>query len=89
MRKRSLSRLLRKLTLGVPFCAFAVMLSPGVAVACPVCFDANDEARIVYLATTGLLTLLPLGMVAGVGSWIRRKYRDESGSETEKNPNST
>lgn len=48
---------------------------PEVAAPCPVCFDANEENRIAFLATTGLLTLLPLGMVAGVGIWLRRRAR--------------
>ena len=51
----------------------AVALSPEALHACPVCFDRDDEARIAFLATTGLLTLLPLGLVAGVGTWLRRR----------------
>ena len=30
---------------------------------------------MAFLATTGLLTLLPLGLVAGVGIWIRKRAR--------------
>ncbi|MCE2456044.1 MAG: hypothetical protein J4G12_09585 [Gemmatimonadetes bacterium] len=52
---------------------FAVL--PETAFACPVCFDANEENRMAFLATTGLLTLLPLGLVAGVGIWIRKRAR--------------
>lgn len=50
-------------------------LFPDSAYACPVCFDRDDEARIAFLATTGLLTLLPLGMVGGVLVWLRRRGR--------------
>lgn len=50
-------------------------LSPDLAYACPVCFDRDDEARIAFLATTGLLTLLPLGMVGGFVMWIRKRAR--------------
>ena len=49
---------------------------PDVAHACPVCFDRDDEARIAFLATTGLLTLVPLGLVAGTGMWLRRRARE-------------
>ena len=49
---------------------------PDVAYACPVCFDRDDEARIAFLATTGLLTLLPLGLVAGTGAWLCRRARE-------------
>ena len=58
----------------------AAALAVGVAFpealhACPVCFDRDDEARIAFLATTGLLTLLPLGLVVGTGVWLRRRAR--------------
>ena len=57
--------------------ALVVMAAfPDVAHACPVCFDRDDEARIAFLATTGLLTVLPLGMVAGTGWWLRRRVRE-------------
>jgi len=49
---------------------------PDVAHACPVCFDRDDEARLAFLATTGLLTLLPLGLVAGTGWWLRKRSRE-------------
>ena len=50
-----------------------VALWPEALHACPVCFDRDDEARVAFLATTGLLTLLPLGLVAGVGAWLRKR----------------
>ncbi len=53
------------------FVLLAVM--PEVAHACPVCFDARDENRQAFLATTAFLSLLPLGMVAGAGLWLRRR----------------
>jgi len=60
---------------------FAVV--PETAAACPVCFDSSEENRLAFLATTALLSLLPLGMVGGAGLWIRKKVRerDENGSE--------
>lgn len=56
-------------------------LFPEALYACPVCFDRDDEARIAFLATTGLLTLLPLGLVVGTGMWLRRRAREMRGKE--------
>ena len=56
--------------------ALFIGLMPEVALACPVCFDARDENRQAFLATTAFLSLLPLGMVAGTGLWIRRRTRE-------------
>jgi hypothetical protein len=63
----------------VPVFALALLLLallPDVAAACPVCFDARDENRQAFLATTVFLSLFPLGMVAGVGMWIRKRSRE-------------
>ena len=49
---------------------------PEAVSACPVCFDSSDENRQAFLATTAFLSLLPLGMVSGVGLWIRKRLRD-------------
>ncbi len=57
---------------------------PEAAHACPVCFDARDETRQAFLATAAFMTLLPLGMVAGAGLWLRRRSREldaEEGAE--------
>lgn len=48
---------------------------PGAAHACPVCFDPREENRAAFFATTVFLSLLPLGMVAGVVLWLRRRMR--------------
>lgn len=64
-----------KITLALALLVLATL--PEAAFACPVCFDRDDEARIAFLATTGLLTLLPLGLVAGFGVWLRRRARAE------------
>lgn len=60
-----------------------VAAMPEALHACPVCFDRDDEARIAFLATTGLLTLLPLGLVVGTGAWLRRRARELRGEEGE------
>lgn len=49
---------------------------PDVAAACPVCFDARDENRQAFLATTAFLSLTPLSLVAGLGLWLRRRSRE-------------
>ncbi len=42
-----------------------------VALACPVCFSAKDEAqREAFFDTTIFLTLLPLAMIGGIAYWI-------------------
>ena len=66
--------------------AFALLLLimlPDVAQACPVCFDARDENRQAFLATTAFLSLLPLGMVAGAGLWLRKRSQDRDVEEDE------
>ena len=55
-----------------------VVALPDLLAACPVCFDRDDEARIAFIATTGLLTALPLSMVGGTLYWLRRRFRSQS-----------
>ena len=72
----------------VPLMALAlVAILPDLVHACPVCFDARDENRQAFLATTAFLSLLPLGMVAGTGLWLRSKWRSRDEFEaTEDRP---
>ncbi len=49
---------------------------PDAAHACPVCFDSRDENRQAFLVTTVFLSLFPLGMVAGVGLWVRKRSKE-------------
>ena len=72
----------RRVMAGLRLALVVMAAWPEAAHACPVCFDRDDEARIAFLATTGLLTLLPLGLVVGTGAWLRRRareVRDEGG----------
>jgi hypothetical protein len=55
--------------------ALAVLL-PGTASACAVCFDPNAESQGAFVATTILLSVLPLAILFGVGLWLRRKLLD-------------
>jgi hypothetical protein len=51
-----------------------VLASPTLALACPVCFNAKDDAaRVAFLATTVFLTALPLLMIGGVVMWLTRR----------------
>ncbi len=53
----------------------ALTAFPGFASACPMCFDPSAENRMAFLVTAMVLTALPLGMVSGVGLWLRRRIR--------------
>jgi len=48
---------------------------PESGAACPVCFDTTEENRMAFMLTTVLLSLLPLGMVGGVGMWVLKRAR--------------
>jgi hypothetical protein len=77
----------RRWILALALLALAVV--PDVAPACAVCFDGPGETRKAFFATTAFLTLLPLGMVAGAGAWLRTKARrgaaetDDPGAPTD------
>jgi len=63
-----------------------VAFLPEAGHACPVCFDASDENRRAFLATTAFLSLLPLGMVMGAGLWIRKRSREIDGDDARDDP---
>lgn len=63
-----------------------VALLPDAVYACAVCFDSSDENRQAFLATTAFLSLLPLGMVAGTGLWLRKRAKDAEGEGVEDSP---
>ncbi|HMI90440.1 MAG TPA: hypothetical protein VK509_03710 [Polyangiales bacterium] len=51
-----------------------VLGTPALALACPVCFNAkNEAARIAFLATTVFLTALPLFLIGGTITWLARR----------------
>lgn len=53
-----------------------ILVAPALADACPVCNSAkNEQSRIAFLVTTAFLSLLPLGLVAGVLYWLRSSIR--------------
>ena len=63
----------------LPLALLLLAVLPDVAHACPVCFDPREENRVAFLATTIFMSLVPLGMVGGVGMWLRKRARDLKG----------
>ena len=54
---------------------FAGTLLPALASACAVCGGGPERSRLAFLISTGFLSLLPLGMIAGGLLWLRRHAR--------------
>jgi hypothetical protein len=51
-----------------------ILATPALALACPVCFNAkNEAARIAFLATTVFLTALPLFLIGGTITWLAHR----------------
>jgi hypothetical protein len=59
----------------------ATLFVPQMATACAVCFTGRaDETRIAFIATTALLTALPILLIGSLVWWLRRRaheIRDE------------
>ena len=53
-----------------------IAVTPAMAHACAVCFEAGDKNRAAFFATTIFLSLLPLGMIGGMFLWLRRRARE-------------
>jgi hypothetical protein len=54
----------------------AVLLAPRLAAACAVCFTGRaDETRTAFIATTGLLSALPILLIGSLVWWLRRRAR--------------
>ena len=52
-----------------------VLLSPMWAQACAVCSDGEKQNAMAFFWTTLLLTLLPLGLLAGLVRWVQKRSR--------------
>lgn len=72
-------KLLSALWLGL-----VLLTLPEKASACAVCFATTEENRMAFLATTAILSLLPLGMVGGLGAWLRKRSRELDALEEER-----
>lgn len=67
----------RRITPGLALAVFAaVLLTPSLGYACPVCFDANEANRVAFIVTTVFLSTLPLAMVGGFVLWFRGLTRE-------------
>ena len=61
----------------------ALVALPELASACAVCGAGveDDQSRIAYLVTSGVLSLLPLALLGGFLLWLRRQYRRRESAE--------
>ncbi len=60
----------------------AIVFVPEIAAACSVCFSGrSDETRVAFIATTALLTALPLLLIGTLVWWLRRRARQIQRSE--------
>ena len=73
----------------LPLAFLLLAVLPDVAHACPVCFDPREENRLAFLATTVFMSLVPLGMIGGVGLWLRKRARELQGLPPEDRSDST
>jgi hypothetical protein len=51
----------------------ALLFVPQQALACSVCYSANEANRMAFLDTTIFLSLFPLLMIGGIAWWIWRQ----------------
>jgi hypothetical protein len=50
-------------------------LAPHSALACSVCYSANESNRLAFIGTTAFLSLFPLAMVGGIVWWIWKRVQ--------------
>jgi hypothetical protein len=66
----------------------ALVAVPELAAACAVCGAGvdDDQSRIAYLITSGVLSVLPLTLFGGFLLWLRQRARRQSGVEPPPHP---
>ena len=66
----------------------ALVAVPEWAAACAVCGAGvdDDQSRVAYLITSGLLSALPLALFGGILLWLRRQHRRQSGVQPRAHP---
>ncbi len=52
----------------------------------PVCIGSSLQNAAAFGGTTILLSAIPLGIIFGFGSWLRRRFRDETSSPDAETP---
>lgn len=55
--------------------ALGLLLLPGAAEACSVCFSSDESSRVTYKITAALLTLLPFALIGGTALVLWRRAR--------------
>jgi len=58
------------------FLPLVTLLLPDLASACAVCFSGTAQTRGAFVATTILLTVLPLALVGGFLWWLRARVQE-------------
>jgi hypothetical protein len=58
------------------------LLLAEVAFACPVCGFGQDKARGAFIATTVIMTFIPLTMIGGLLVWLRQRSLRAARDET-------
>ena len=61
--------------------ALAILATPALAWACPVCFKATEQNRMAFLITTGFLTFFPLLLIGGLVWYLRRRALQRDADE--------
>lgn len=51
------------------------LLTAQTVQACPVCFDAEEEARLAYQVGAAAMTLLPLSLMGGAALFVRHRLK--------------
>ena len=57
------------------FVVVVVFLAAAAAEACPGCVDPRDSSQSALLGSTIALSLLPLGFIGAVATWVIRRER--------------
>jgi hypothetical protein len=57
----------------VSLVASLAALAPHAAWACTVCGLGQEQTEWAYVAMTAVLSLLPLGLIGGIGLWLHRR----------------
>jgi NADH:ubiquinone oxidoreductase subunit 3 (subunit A) len=53
----------------------ALVAPPALGLACPVCVDPREANQSAFISMTIFMSLLPLGVFAGLVLWIRKRVR--------------
>ena len=66
-----------------PIIAAAIVASPQLARACAVCMSGReDDVQFAFLATTAVMSVLPVMVVGGAVWWLRRRIREMEANQT-------